>query len=67
MLKLGYIERAVCESNRRKMNIAITEKGLALLEELDPIVLSLFDQISENAKIDFSILSDMLDEIRHEE
>lgn len=64
MLKLGYIERAICESNRRKMNIVITEKGLALLEELDPIVLKYFQQISSAAKIDFSMLSDMLDELR---
>lgn len=31
-------ERIVCPSNRRKIEIRITEQGLKLLEELDPLI-----------------------------
>ncbi|WP_116787368.1 MarR family winged helix-turn-helix transcriptional regulator [Flavobacterium psychrotrophum] len=38
LLLKGYVKREVCPDNRRKMEISITEKGLNLLSELDPIV-----------------------------
>lgn len=34
----GYVERFVCEKNRRKVEIFITETGLKLLKTLDPVV-----------------------------
>jgi DNA-binding MarR family transcriptional regulator len=34
----GYVERFVCENNRRKVEIFITETGLQLLKTLDPVV-----------------------------
>lgn len=36
LLLKGLVNREVCEENRRKMEITITEKGLKLLTELDP-------------------------------
>lgn len=36
LLLKGLVNREVCEHNRRKMEITITEKGLTLLAELDP-------------------------------
>jgi DNA-binding MarR family transcriptional regulator len=36
LLLKGLVNREVCEINRRKMEVTITEKGLLLLEELDP-------------------------------
>ena len=38
LLLKGLVTRNVCPENRRKMEIFITEKGLDLLKELDPIV-----------------------------
>lgn len=38
LLLKGYVRREVCPDNRRKMEISITEKGLNLLAELDPVV-----------------------------
>jgi len=32
------VERNQCEENRRRVDILITKQGLALLEELDPIM-----------------------------
>lgn len=38
LLLKDYVRREVCPDNRRKMEISITDKGLGLLSELDPIV-----------------------------
>ena len=38
LLLKGLVTREVCEENRRKMEVLITERGLILLEELDPMV-----------------------------
>lgn len=38
LLAKGLVMRKVCSENRRKMDITITEKGLDLLNELDPKV-----------------------------
>jgi len=34
----AYVERFVCEKNRRKVEIFITDAGLKLLKTLDPII-----------------------------
>lgn len=33
-----YVERFTCEKNRRKVEIFITENGLNLLKDIDPII-----------------------------
>jgi DNA-binding MarR family transcriptional regulator len=38
LIMKGLVERFICEKNRRKVDIYITENGLNLLKELDPIV-----------------------------
>lgn len=44
LIKKGWVERNICELNRRKVEIFITEDGLAILKELDPIM----EQNNEN-------------------
>ncbi len=39
LLLKEYVTREVCPDNRRKIEVLITAKGLAILTELDPIVL----------------------------
>ena len=34
----GFVERVVCEKNRRKVEITITSKGLNFLTEIDPLI-----------------------------
>lgn len=38
LLFKGLVDRQVCPQNRRKMEVTITEKGLQLLEIVDPLV-----------------------------
>lgn len=40
LLNKELVVRKICPNNRRKMEITITEKGLAVLEELDPKVIA---------------------------
>jgi DNA-binding MarR family transcriptional regulator len=38
LLLKGYVERVVCEANRRKVEINITEKGKADLKKMDEVI-----------------------------
>ena len=42
------VERFVCEKNRRKVDIFITDKGLKLLDMLDPIIEKVETQITSS-------------------
>lgn len=35
----GYVIREVCKENRRKIDLFITSKGLAIIEEVDPLLI----------------------------
>jgi DNA-binding MarR family transcriptional regulator len=60
----GFTERIQCPNDRRQVEISITEKGLQILDDLDPLV----DQIDSHMK-SLSIgeaeqLNKLLDKIR---
>lgn len=38
LLEKQLVERFTCEENRRKIEIFITQKGLDLLKEIDPVI-----------------------------
>ena len=38
LIAKGFTERTICPSNRRKVEITITQKGLTLLHTIDPII-----------------------------
>lgn len=44
----GLVERFICEKNRRKVEIFITEQGLKLLNELDPLIEKIETQMTSN-------------------
>lgn len=43
LIKKGYVDRIVCMSNRRKVEITITKEGLKVLSEMDKVL-----EIAEN-------------------
>lgn len=47
LLAKELVVRKVCPENRRKMEITITEKGLQILEQLDPIVVGHENSLAE--------------------
>ena len=48
LIMKGLVERFICEKNRRKVDIYITENGLNLLKELDPIVEKTEETLTSN-------------------
>ncbi|WP_298392607.1 MarR family transcriptional regulator [Flavobacterium sp.] len=66
LLVKELVTREVCPNNRRKMEILITAKGLALLTELDPKVIDyenlLANNLSEN---ELQNLNELLEKYRN--
>ena len=63
--KKGFVRREICESNRRMVEIVITNDGLRVLNEIDEVV-------GQNRKVtnkklsneEATILGDLLDKLR---
>ncbi|MUH37320.1 MarR family transcriptional regulator [Zobellia amurskyensis] len=48
LLLKGYVERKVCPSNRRKVEIRITKEGLLILEKMDISMSEAEDDVLQN-------------------
>ena len=48
LIAKGFVERFICESNRRKVEIFITASGLKQLVKLDPLVLNNENELTKN-------------------
>ncbi len=65
LLLKGLVTREVCPENRRKIEVQITEKGLDLLDELDPKVLENEKIFSNNlSKDELELLNTLLEKYR---
>ncbi|MFD2892705.1 MarR family winged helix-turn-helix transcriptional regulator [Flavobacterium chuncheonense] len=65
LLLKEMVERKTCPANRRKIEIKITEKGLSVLSELDPLIEN-HDQIfTKNlTQEELTLLNDLLEKLR---
>jgi DNA-binding MarR family transcriptional regulator len=64
LLAMGLIGRSIDSDNRRKMNIVITDQGLHLLAQIQPLLTERQTQILHRSEINFELLSELLDELR---
>lgn len=64
LLLMGLINRNVDKDNRRKMKIVITDKGLALLLEIEPVIKSRMEQLFADVSVDYDKFNEMLDAMR---
>jgi DNA-binding MarR family transcriptional regulator len=65
LLDKKLVVRNECKENRRKVDISITQKGLDLLDETDPLLLKIYDELSGNLKKDEAKqLAELLDALR---
>lgn len=65
LLLKGLVNREVCEENRRKMEVTITEKGLQLLADLDPKIEAHERLFSNNlSSEELENLNDLLEKYR---
>ena len=65
LLQKGLVERNVCQQNRRKIEIFITDKGQQLLKNIDPKMEKLNKELVENLSSEqMKGLNDLLDILR---
>lgn len=60
----GLIDRKICEKDRRRADVVITEKGLDLLTELDAVEKNLERLLDNLSDDEAKILNDLLDKLR---
>lgn len=61
------VTRRECKENRRRVDIGITQKGLDLLDAIDPAIEPFFNQLSENlTKDEARQMGEWLDKMRDE-
>ena len=67
LLLKDLVNRTVCKSNRRKIDVLITEKGLSVLTELDPKVIDYEKKIVQNlSNPELEQLNFLLEKIRNQ-
>lgn len=64
LMEKKLVTRVVCEENRRKLDIGITEKGIKLLEEMEPKMKEHHKRTSRITNKEAEELSRILDKIR---
>ncbi|MEM7367830.1 MAG: MarR family transcriptional regulator [Bacteroidota bacterium] len=63
--KKGLVERVLCEENRRKVEITITQPGLELLKEVNPEIEAADHQLAQSLSKEEAVqLSDLLEKLR---
>ncbi|WP_437399345.1 MarR family winged helix-turn-helix transcriptional regulator [Flagellimonas lutimaris] len=62
LLNKGFVNRSVCPSNRRKIEIVITDSGLKALKQMDEAMSNAHEAIYKNfSREDLEQLNDLLD------
>ncbi|MFT4851458.1 MAG: DNA-binding MarR family transcriptional regulator [Sediminicola sp.] len=65
LIKKGWVKRNVCKVNRRKIEMFITDDGLKILKDLDPIMENNNKNILNNlTKNELKHLNKLLDKLR---
>ncbi len=60
----GLLKREICESNRRQVDISITEKGLAVLKKIDVEAEAWIESLKIISKPEAQELNRILDKLR---
>ena len=66
LVKLGLLLRSTCQYNRRRVDINITEEGLALTEKIGKDVDVFLDSIETLTDKESEQLSNLLDKLRND-
>ncbi len=64
MRKKNLVTRKICPTNRRAVEISITQKGLDLLSQINPHLLKHHQIVEHLSKEEIKTLNDLLDKIR---
>lgn len=61
----GLVERKICEHNRRKVEIIITQQGLDLLDKIQPLITKSEAEMTANlSETEAAQLANLLDKLR---
>lgn len=64
LISKEYVSRVVCEKNRRKVEITITNKGLSILSEVDPVINITEETITKNlSTAEITTLSEIIQKL----
>lgn len=67
LLAKDLVSRQVCPTNRRKIEVFITQKGLELLEEMDPVVEGSNARVTQHmSDQELNTLNTLLDKLRND-
>jgi len=64
LMKKGLAEKAVSKSDRRLVDVTISEKGLALLDKLDAYADEIDSPLTSLSEAEARIMNDLLDKLR---
>ncbi len=64
LLEKDLLERNICENDRRRVDITITQKGLDLLGKIDGDEDSFFNHMQAISSEEAKLLNDLLDRLR---
>lgn len=65
LVRIGVVNRELCASNRRKMDITLSKKGLIFLDEINKHVFAFQDQLREKlSQEEAAQLSLLLDKLK---
>ncbi|MBK9452047.1 MAG: MarR family transcriptional regulator [Bacteroidetes bacterium] len=64
LLAKGYVERTVCPSDRRQVNVLITPVGLAILPQLENVLDQVEGNVHNLSDDELEMLSSLLDRLR---
>ncbi|WP_369871890.1 MarR family winged helix-turn-helix transcriptional regulator [Aquimarina sp. Aq78] len=66
LINKGYVKRITCESNRRKVEITITEQGKKFLDKVSPVMDELENSVTSNFSTEDLIqLNELLNKLRN--
>ena len=65
LIKKNFVRRVTCESNRRKVEITITEDGQKFLEKVSPLMTAFENKITSNlTEEEMDLLNTLLNKLR---
>jgi DNA-binding MarR family transcriptional regulator len=64
LLLKGFVDRRICERDRRQVDVIISESGLKLLEKLDRDMEQLFSKLHQISDSEAAELNKLLDKLR---
>ncbi|MEZ4911984.1 MAG: hypothetical protein R2774_14120 [Saprospiraceae bacterium] len=64
LVKLGWVHRQICETNRRKVELTLTPEGKEKIDNMSEILLLKEQKLKKMSDDDYELLSTLLDKMR---